>query len=80
MAERVFRWGAQELPDPDSDMTPEEVRDYYSAAYPQLTTAAIKISGGDDGQITFQEPAKPAATAKSGKQTVEFVGNQGKRG
>jgi PRTRC genetic system protein C len=81
MAEaREFRWGAQILPDPDITMTPEEVRDYYSAAYPQLTTAAVQIHGETDGtqNVTFAAPAK--ASAAKPKQTVEFVQNQGKRG
>lgn len=73
---RVFRWGAQELPDPDPTMSPEEVRDYYSSVYPQLTTAAVEIKEADGQEVTFAQPAKPA----SAKQTVNFVQNQGKRG
>lgn len=76
---RIFRWGAQVLDDPDPGMTPEEVRDLYAGAYPELTTAAIEITEGDSGEVTFAKKGT-TAVAKSGTQNVSFVPSQGKRG
>ena len=47
--ERVFRFGALELPDPDPATPADEVKRLYAAQYPELTTAAVKgpeLSGG----------------------------------
>jgi len=82
---REFRWGAQILPDPDPDMTPEEVRDYYAAVYPELTTAVVQSEEGADGQVTFAKPegraqAPVRATAGAGKAVHTFKQSQGARG
>lgn len=39
---RVFKFGDEELPDPDPTMTPEEVISFYSGRYPELVTGTIK--------------------------------------
>lgn len=39
---REFLYNGIALPDPLSTMTPEGVRDMYSAAYPEITSAAIE--------------------------------------
>ena len=79
MARRTFRLGPTVLPDPDPDMTPEEVRDYYAGAgYPELTTCAIEVA---DAEVTFQKPGKAIArTSSKTAQDVNFVPSQGKRG
>lgn len=45
---RVFKHGAATLADPNPDMTPEEVMNFYSNQYPELTTSNVhgpKIEG-----------------------------------
>jgi PRTRC genetic system protein C len=39
---RSFTYNGIALPDPGSDLTPEQVRDVYSATYPEITTASIE--------------------------------------
>ena len=39
---RVFKYSGMSLPDPSADMTPEEVRDLYSATDAELATASIE--------------------------------------
>lgn len=38
---RAFKHRDLILPDPDSDMTPDEVMAYYSNQYPELTTSNV---------------------------------------
>lgn len=38
---RSFSYLSMELPDPGPDLTPDEVRDVYSASYPELATAEV---------------------------------------
>ncbi len=38
---RSFAYLSLKLPDPDSKLTVEEVRSFYSALYPDLATASI---------------------------------------
>lgn len=39
--EGVYRILTMELADPDSNMSPSEVMDFYSMTYPELTTATV---------------------------------------
>lgn len=39
---REFTYNGLTLPDPGPNMTPEMVRDMFSAAYPEITSAAIE--------------------------------------
>jgi PRTRC genetic system protein C len=39
---REFTYNAIKLPDPNPAMSLEQVREVYSPAYPELTTAAIE--------------------------------------
>jgi len=46
---RVFKHGAIVLSDPNPNMSPEEVMNFYSNQYPELTTSNVhgpKIEGG----------------------------------
>ena len=36
---RHFEYGDIELPDPNPDLSPSEVRDFYAATYPELNNA-----------------------------------------
>ncbi|CAD6559269.1 PRTRC system protein C [Paraburkholderia sabiae] len=38
---REFSYNGVALPDPGPTFSPEEVRDLYSAQYPELTTASV---------------------------------------
>ena len=45
---RVFKFGNRELKDPDKNMSPEDVMQFYSGTYPELTTSNVhgpKIDG-----------------------------------
>jgi PRTRC genetic system protein C len=50
---RVFKYNGASLQDPDSGMTPEQVKDIYSAAYPELTTAVIEGPEESNGQLAY---------------------------
>lgn len=43
--QRVFTYAGIALPDPDASLTPEQVKEYYTAIYPELLNAAVE--GGD---------------------------------
>lgn len=40
--ERFFSYNGLVLPDLDPKLTPEQIRDAYSASYPEITTSAIE--------------------------------------
>ena len=58
---RVFIHGKNELPDPNPGWTPEKVMDFYSAQYPELTTANVgsREIKDDKMHITFGTDYKP---------------------
>lgn len=45
---RVFKFGNRELEDPDKNMTPDEVMQFYSATYSELTTSNVHGPKVDD--------------------------------
>ena len=40
--QRSFAYNGIALPDPGCELSPEQVRDVYSATYPEITTASIE--------------------------------------
>ena len=40
--QRSFAYNGIALPDPGCELSPEQVRDLYSATYPEITTASIE--------------------------------------
>ena len=40
--QRSFAYNGIALPDPGCELSPEQVRDVYSATYPEITTASIQ--------------------------------------
>ena len=40
-AARIFTYSGLTLPDPDSQLSPEDVKAAYATTYPELATAAI---------------------------------------
>jgi PRTRC genetic system protein C len=51
---RTFTFNAVKLPDPGSSFTPEEVKDLYSAQYPDLTTATISEPETNGDTIAYK--------------------------
>lgn len=53
--QRRFRYQGVVLPDPDPNMSVEQVRDLYVATYPDLATAAVEGPSPVDGwmECTF---------------------------
>jgi PRTRC genetic system protein C len=54
---RSFSYSGMSLPDPGTSLTLEEVRDTYSAAYPELVSASIEgpERKGDKLVYTFRK-------------------------
>jgi PRTRC genetic system protein C len=50
---RVFKYNGMSLPDPAADMTPEDVRDLYSATYAELATASVEGPETKGGQLVY---------------------------
>lgn len=42
---RLFVYSGITLPDPDPSLSPEQVKEYYMAIYPELVNASVE--GGD---------------------------------
>jgi PRTRC genetic system protein C len=40
-AQRIFKMGSVELPDPDPSLSPKKVVELYSTNYPQLKSATV---------------------------------------
>jgi PRTRC genetic system protein C len=51
---RTFSYNGLQLPDPDSRLTPEQVRDFYASAYPEVTTASIEGPEASDGALKYR--------------------------
>jgi PRTRC genetic system protein C len=52
--ERMFHHGQEILPDPDPNMTPEQVLSFYSARYPELAIGHIdKMEVNKQGQMVY---------------------------
>ncbi len=63
---RVFKYNGISLPDPATDMTPEEVRDLYSATYAELATASVEGPETKGNQLVFS--FRKAVGTKGGKE------------
>jgi PRTRC genetic system protein C len=50
---RVFAYAGVQLPDPGCTMTAEQVRDLYSATYPEIVSAAIEGPEVKAGKLVF---------------------------
>lgn len=55
-APRVFTQGVARLPDPDPDMSPNEVMRHYARNYPDLNTGAVEgpVLAGGEQVFTFK--------------------------
>lgn len=54
VVKRKFRFQGIELEDPGPHMTADQVRDLYSVAYPELTTAEITCLGIENDHQVFE--------------------------
>lgn len=56
--ERTFRYNSVDLSDPGAQYSAEEVRDLYTATYPELANAAIEGPEQKEGKLvyTFRRP------------------------
>lgn len=52
-AKRVFNYGSLKLDDPAPTSTPEEVKEFYSGIYPELTQAIIEGPEYKDNTIVY---------------------------
>jgi len=50
---REFTYNGVKLPDPNPNMTPEEVRAIYTNQYPDLATASITRPEADGGKLRY---------------------------
>lgn len=51
---RLFKFKSLDLVDPDPEMTPEQVREHYSNAYPELNNASVIEEGYQGENHVFQ--------------------------
>ena len=51
---RVFKHGNRELSDPNPDMTPEEVMNFYSNQFPELTTSNVHGPSIDGEKAVYE--------------------------
>lgn len=51
-----FKHNGQEvaLPDPDPGRTPEQVMDFYSNQYSELTTASVGATRQEDDKVVYE--------------------------
>lgn len=51
--QRVFRFGGIDLPDLDSDLTPEEILTAYAEQYPTLRYGKVTESGAEGDLLVY---------------------------
>ena len=51
--ERSFSYNGVSLPDPGAALTLEQVRDVYSAAFPEIVSAAIEGPEQKNGKLLY---------------------------
>ncbi len=62
---RLFVFGSKKLADPNPNMSPEQVKQFYATDHPELLTAGI---------------GSPKEDLKAGTVTYEFITNYGRKG
>lgn len=53
-AVRVFSYAGAELPDPGPHMSPEQVRDLYSASFPEIVSAQIEGPTRNGNKLVYE--------------------------
>lgn len=52
--QRIFLYNGRTLPDPDPQMPPEQVKQFYSAIHADLTNAAVEGGTFEGNTQTFE--------------------------
>lgn len=52
--ERSFNYNGVTLADPAAGMSPESVRDFYSAMFPEITTATVEGPEERSGKLCYK--------------------------
>lgn len=50
---RVFRLGVTDLPDPDSELEPQQVLEFYADQYPNLRYGKVTESDAEGDALVF---------------------------
>lgn len=50
---RKFYFGSLSIPDPNPNMTPEDVRTFLAPQYPEITTATLTGPDATGGTLTY---------------------------
>lgn len=59
---RIFRSGSIQLPDPDSSLTPEKVKDLYAVNHPHLAGAVIEGPTTEGDKLVYDFKPAPVKT------------------
>jgi PRTRC genetic system protein C len=51
---RVFRFGATDLPDPDSDLNQEQVLEHFKGMFPALRYGKVNEVGVENDQLVYE--------------------------
>lgn len=51
---RVFKYNSVTLPDPGETLSPDQVRDLYSASYPELANAVVEGPETKGNEMTYK--------------------------
>ena len=51
---RTFNYNGVTLADPGQQFTPQQVQQFYAAAYPEITTAAIEGPVEQNGSLVYK--------------------------
>jgi PRTRC genetic system protein C len=62
--ERKFKYNSVTLPDPNPDLSPEQIREFYATQYPELNNAVV------EGPVTKNEVATWTFTRAAGAKGV----------
>jgi PRTRC genetic system protein C len=70
--QRSFAYNGIALPDPGSELSPEQVRDVYSATYPEITTASIEGPEQKGDRLSIPSGVLSAPRALFGQCTANL--------
>lgn len=51
---RIFTYNNRNLPDPDPQMTPDEVRAFYAGTYPELQSGVVDGPEEDGNKLVYE--------------------------
>lgn len=72
MTQRIFRYNSIELEDPGPQYDPVDVRNLYSATYPEITSAAIEGPDKDGDKVVYT--FRRAVGTKGSKEVAHING------